>query len=107
MPDLETARQAVKALAAAGVDGCFHWYDNKWHYIRKWDHFHRMKTASRLPVQALANCPDYSAISMPRSDAIMQRAISMQIKLGWTPQQLNQRIEAILEGVALRIPLFV
>ncbi len=82
MPDVETARQAVTALAEAGVDGCFHWFDNKWHYFRKWDHFHAMRAPARLAVQALANCPDYSTISMPASDAIMQLAISMQIKLG-------------------------
>ena len=94
MPDLATARQAVKALSAAGVDGCFHWFDNKWHYIRKWDHFHALKGPARMAVQALANCPDYSGIAMPGSDAIMQRAISMQIKLGWTADQLEQRIQA-------------
>ncbi len=99
MPDLKTARQAAKALAAAGVDGCFHWFDNNWHYIRKWDHFHAMRSPARLAVQALANCPDYSAIAMPVSDAIMQRALSMQIKLGWTMEQLDQRIQATVKAL--------
>ena len=94
MPDLNAARQAVKALAAAGVDGCFHWYDNNWHYLRKWDHFHGLRAAARLAVQALPEPPDYGAISLPASDAIIQRTISMQIKLGWTEEQLTQRIEA-------------
>jgi 8-amino-3,8-dideoxy-alpha-D-manno-octulosonate transaminase len=93
MPDVASARQAVKALAAAGVDGCFHWFDNNWHYIRNWNHLQAMQASARLAVQTLANCPDYSVISMPRSDAIMQRAISMQIKLGWTEDQLEQRID--------------
>ena len=82
MPDLAKARQAVSDLAAAGVDGCFHWFDNNWHYIRKWDHFHTLKASARLPVQALPDCPDYRAIQLPKSDAIIQRAISMQIKPG-------------------------
>ncbi|MCB2148273.1 MAG: DegT/DnrJ/EryC1/StrS family aminotransferase [Deltaproteobacteria bacterium] len=99
MPNLETARQAVKALTAAGVDGCFHWFDNKWHYIRKWNHLHAMQTPARLAVQTLANCPDYRAISLPESDAIMQRAISMQIKLGWTPEQLDQRTRATVKAL--------
>jgi 8-amino-3,8-dideoxy-alpha-D-manno-octulosonate transaminase len=102
MPDLDTARQAVRALAAAGVDGCFHWYDNNWHYIRNWGHFHALRTAARLPVQALAGFPDYRTISLPASDAIMQRAISMQIKLGWTPLQLEQRIQAIVTALKAR-----
>jgi 8-amino-3,8-dideoxy-alpha-D-manno-octulosonate transaminase len=99
MPDLQRARQAVKALAGVGVDGCFHWYDNNWHYIRRWNHFQDMKASARLAVQAMANCPDYSSLSMPASDAIMERAISMQIKLGWTPQQLDQRVQATVKAL--------
>jgi 8-amino-3,8-dideoxy-alpha-D-manno-octulosonate transaminase len=93
MPDVAAARQAVTALAAAGVDGCFHWFDNKWHYLRKWNHFHTLQASARLAVQTLPDCPDYSTVSLPRSDAIMQRAISMQIKIGWTEVQLEQRID--------------
>ncbi len=93
MPDVKTARQAVKALAAGGVDGCFHWFDNNWHYIRHWNHFHTMKAAARLAVQTLANCPDYRTVATPRSDAVIQRTISMQIKLGWTDEQLRRRVE--------------
>jgi 8-amino-3,8-dideoxy-alpha-D-manno-octulosonate transaminase len=99
MPDVKTARQAVKALAAAGVDGCFHWFDNNWHYIRRWDHFHAMKASARLAVQTLPNCPDFSNIATPRSDAIMQRAISMQIKLGWDEAHLEQRMEATTKAL--------
>jgi 8-amino-3,8-dideoxy-alpha-D-manno-octulosonate transaminase len=47
----------------------------------------------------MANCPDYSNLSMPASDAIMGRAISMQIKLGWTPQQLDQRVQATVKAL--------
>jgi len=99
MPDLNAARKAVATLSEAGVDGCFHWFDNNWHYIRKWDHFHSLKAAARLPVQALPNRPDYRAVSLPASDAIMQRAISMQIKLGWTAEQLQQRIDATVKAL--------
>jgi 8-amino-3,8-dideoxy-alpha-D-manno-octulosonate transaminase len=92
MPDLSAARKAIKALSSEGVDGCFHWFDNNWHYIKRWDHFHQMKVAARLPVQAAPNRPDYTSVSLPRSDTIIQRTISMQIKLGWTEEDLEQRI---------------
>ena len=93
MPDLKRTREAVKALGEAGVDGCFHWFDNNWHYLRKWDHFHAFRASARLAVQTLPNCPDYGSIALPASDALMERAISMQIKLGWTEAQLQQRID--------------
>jgi 8-amino-3,8-dideoxy-alpha-D-manno-octulosonate transaminase len=99
MPDVDSARRAVKTLADAGVDGCFHWFDNNWHYLRQWHHFHELKASSRLAVQAMANCPDFSTISMPRSDAIMQRTISMLIKLGWTAEQLEQRAQAMVDAL--------
>ena len=99
MPDLQRARLAVKALGEAGVDGCFHWFDNNWHYIRKWDHFHALRASARLAVQTLPNCPDYGAIALPASDALMERAISMQIKLGWTEAQLQQRIDATVAAL--------
>ena len=102
MPDLNKARQAVPALAAAGVDGCAHWYDNNWHYIRKWHHFHGLKAAARLAVEALPTCPDYSSVSLPKSDALVQRTISMQIKLGWTAEEVAARAEktaTVLKGI--------
>jgi 8-amino-3,8-dideoxy-alpha-D-manno-octulosonate transaminase len=58
---------------------------------------HALQAPARLAVQTLANCPDFRAISLPESDAIMQRAISMQIKLGWTQEQLDQRTQATVK----------
>ncbi|MDL2275795.1 DegT/DnrJ/EryC1/StrS family aminotransferase [Desulfosarcina sp. OttesenSCG-928-G10] len=102
MPDLEKARKATKAFGAAGVDGCFHWFDNNWHYIRKWHHFKELKSPARLAIQALPNCPDLRTVAVPRSDALIERTISLQIKLGWTEADLEKRIQAlvtVLKGI--------
>ncbi|GBC59344.1 glutamine--scyllo-inositol aminotransferase [Desulfonema ishimotonii] len=96
LPDEARARQVARELADIGVDGCFYWYDNNWHYIRQWEHLKSLKGAARLPLQLLKDCPDYSRISLPRSDDIMGRTISMLIKLSWTEAELNRRIEKIL-----------
>jgi len=98
LPDEAQACEAVEGLAQAGVDGCFYWYANNWHYIRQWDHLKKLDSAAPLPVQLLENCPDYSRVEMPKSDSIMKRMISMQIKLSWTEDDLNDRIKKI-EGV--------
>lgn len=95
LPNLEKARQAAAALKAAGVDGCFHWFDNNWHYIRKWHHFQDLKSPARLAIQALPNTPDFRNVSVPQSDALIERTISMQIKLGWTEADLDKRIQAL------------
>ncbi|MDL2268748.1 DegT/DnrJ/EryC1/StrS family aminotransferase [Desulfosarcina sp. OttesenSCG-928-A07] len=102
LPNLEKTRQAVKALGAAGVDGCFHWFDNNWHYIRKWHHFKDLKSPARLAVQALPNFPDFKKVAVPKSDALIERTISLQIKLGWTDADLDKRIQAlttVLKGI--------
>jgi 8-amino-3,8-dideoxy-alpha-D-manno-octulosonate transaminase len=96
LPNTAKAREAARALAQAGVDGCFYWYDNNWHYLRQWKHLKKMESAARLPLQLLATPPDYSAIDLSQSDARMSRAISMQIKLSWTKSQLDDRIEKMI-----------
>ena len=95
LPSEERTRNAAQALNGAGVDGCFYWYDNNWHYYRKWQHLQQMQTAARMPLQLYGHCPDYARVDLSRSDAIMSRTISMQIKLGWRPEQLEQRIATV------------
>jgi len=83
------------ALGQAGVDGCFYWYDNNWHYLRQWDHFKKLKAAATPPVRLCEKLPDYESISVPGSDRIIGRLISMQIKLSWTEEELSRRIEKV------------
>ncbi len=93
--DEERARDVTRKMAKAGVDGCFYWYDNGWHYLRNWEHLKQLTSAARLPLALIDNHPDYGKVTLPQSDHIMSRTISMQIKLGWTAEQLQQRIAAI------------
>ena len=97
LPDEARAREVAKGLGEAGVDGCFYWYDNNWHYIRQWDHIKTLRSAARLQVKLLEQCPDYERIKLPKSDAVMSRTLSMLIKLRWTEEELEQRIEKIVD----------
>ena len=95
LPGEAQARQAAKALNDAGADGCFYWYDNNWHYFRRWDHLKGLCCAAPLPAARYGQCPDYGAVELPRSDAVMARTVSMQIKLGWAEAELDQRAETV------------
>ncbi len=95
LPDEDTARRAATRLAEAGVDGCFYWYDNNWHYLRKWDHLRGMQSAARLPQELLSGTPDYRRLVLAPSDALMGRTLSMLIKLTWTPEDLARRAQAM------------
>ena len=99
LPDESRARQVAKELGQAGVDSCFYWYDNNWHYIRQWDHLKKLMSAASLPVKLLQDCPDYKDVSLPRSDSIMSRTISMLIKLSWTEEELMQRIGKMVDVI--------
>jgi len=92
LPTEDHARQAAKSLGAAGVDGCFYWYDNNWHYHRKWDHIKTLASPGRLPIDRFGYGADLTKIALPQSDAIMGRTISMLIKLRWTPEQVRDRL---------------
>jgi 8-amino-3,8-dideoxy-alpha-D-manno-octulosonate transaminase len=101
LPDEERTRAAAKGLGEAGIDGCFYWYDNNWHYLRRWDHIKALSSAARLPIKDYDHCPDYMQVRLPQSDAVISRTLSMQIKLSWTEEELKQRIEKI-KGVFAR-----
>lgn len=100
-PDEDTARAWTRALADADVPGCFYWYDNNWHYPRRWEHLKAMRTAGLSPLTLLDPTPDFTAMDIERSDRIMSRTISMLVKLSWTDAELGDiqdRIRKALEG---------
>lgn len=50
LPSAEVTKEVVAAMKAQGIlPGNFYWYDNNWHYIRKWDHLKML-----LPLMLLA-----------------------------------------------------
>ncbi|MDZ7700281.1 MAG: DegT/DnrJ/EryC1/StrS family aminotransferase [Deltaproteobacteria bacterium] len=97
LPDESRAREAVRELGKAGVDGCFYWFDNNWHYIRQWDHLKTLRSAAPLPLALLEHPPDYQHTALSRSDDIMKRAVSMLIKLSWSEEEIARRIDRMRE----------
>jgi len=97
LPDEKRARNVARDLGKAGVDGCFYWYDNNWHYIRQWHHLKKLEAATKLPIELMDNVPDYGAINLPQSDRIIGQLISMQVKLSWTEEDLSQRKKKIAD----------
>jgi 8-amino-3,8-dideoxy-alpha-D-manno-octulosonate transaminase len=92
LPTADQTQRAVDALREAGLlPGNFYWYNNNWHYIRKWDHLKQAITLNQLHpelksrIQAAAN-KDFSA-----SDAIMSRCVSTAISLLWTEEQIRDK----------------
>ncbi len=97
LPSEALTRKAHKALGAVGVDGCFYWYNNNWHYYRKWEHLIQKKSLGRLPSEVVKCLPNYSKADFSASDHWMGRTISCLIKLGWTEEELGERAQKMVK----------
>jgi 8-amino-3,8-dideoxy-alpha-D-manno-octulosonate transaminase len=100
LPTEEIARAVVAELKQQSVlAGNFYWYDNNWHYIRKWDHL--KQAASLYPLTG----PQQKALlalgntKFTASDLIMSRCISTAIGLLWTEEQTREKGEKIVAAV--------
>lgn len=100
LPNENAARNAHKALGENGVDACFYWYDNNWHYIKKWDHLKNLKSLGQLPQEIKTQLPDYHKQDFSKSDHWMGRTISSLIKLSWTEEEVTARAKKMAEIVA-------
>lgn len=97
MPTEELAKKAHTALSEAGMDGCFYWYDNNWHYYKKWSHLTNLTSLGKLPKEVHEQLPDYNTADFSQSDHWVGRNISCLIKLGWTKEEVKQRATKMAE----------
>lgn len=95
LPTENQARAGVAALAAAGIGGNFYWYDNNWHYIRKWQHLQNGSFMHRLHDDQKQQVMHYSNKAFPASDAIIGRCITSLITLKMTAEEAKTRGEQI------------
>lgn len=91
LPNLDIARQAASALKDAGIDGCFHYYDNNWHYVRKWEHLKELKSLYPLSEEVKEGISNLKSKPFLQSDHYIGRNISCLIKLSWTEEEVKAR----------------
>ena len=97
LPTEDIAREAIGALQAAGIGGNFYWYDNNWHYIRKWQHLQSGAWMHRYHEEQKKMVMQYTNRAFAASDAIMGRCISSSISLLWSEEQAQERANNIAE----------
>ena len=93
LPSTQLAKEAHTALLAAGIDGCFYWFDNNWHYINGWEHLQQLKGLGELPVEVRQGMDYLQTADFSASDQWMGRNISMLVKIGWSQDDLEQRAQ--------------
>lgn len=98
LPDENLARKAHKALGEHGVDACFYWFDNNWHYYKKWEHLLEQKSLGKLSQEIQVGLQK-NKTSFDASDVWMGRTISCLIKVSWTEEQLKERATKMVNAI--------
>lgn len=99
LPSEELAKKAHKGLSDAGVDACFYWYTNNWHYINGWEHLRNLKSLGRLPSEIKDRMQDLNHTDFSKSDAWMSRTVSALVKIGWPEAEVRARAEKMAESI--------
>jgi len=107
LPTKEIAQGVVREMKAQNIlTGNFYWYDNNWHYIRKWDHLKRSIVLNAMHPDQKAAVMEQANKNFPASDQVMSRCISTAISLSWTEEQLaekgNKMVDAIKKALAAK-----
>jgi len=100
LPTEESTKAVVNEMKAQGIlAGNFYWYDNNWHYIRKWEHLKQAHTLNALTDAQRLALEKLQTQNFSSSDAIMSRCISSAISLLWTEDQVTQKGQNIVSVV--------
>lgn len=100
LPSEEITKSVAAEMKALGIlAGNFYWYDNNWHYIRKWDHLKNADTLSALHPELKANVIHHSTKDFAASNAVMGRCISTAISLLWTEEQIKEKGEKMVDVI--------
>ncbi len=99
LEDLETARKVSKMFKANGLDVCFHYYDNNWHYIRKWDHLKKKKSLYPLSSEIQTGLDALKEKNFTKSDHYIGRNLSCLVKLSWSKAEVEQRAKAMVDCI--------
>lgn len=95
LKDLKSAREVSKAFKENGIDACFHYYDNNWHYIRKWDHLKNKIALYPLSEEIKSGLCYLNNKEYLKSDYYIGRNLSCLIKLSWSEKEIQNRAKTM------------
>jgi 8-amino-3,8-dideoxy-alpha-D-manno-octulosonate transaminase len=100
LPSEEITQAVVAEMKAQGIlPGNFYWYDNNWHYIRKWDHLKNSITLNALSPELKQKVMHHATKDFSVSDAIMSRCICTSISLLWTEEMIKEKGEKMVSVI--------
>jgi 8-amino-3,8-dideoxy-alpha-D-manno-octulosonate transaminase len=100
LPTAEMTAAVVAELKSQNLlAGNFYWFDNNWHYIRKWEHLKNAATLHQLSDEHKKAIMHQANKDFTSSDAIMSRCICTAISLSWSEQQIEEKGQKIVSVV--------
>jgi 8-amino-3,8-dideoxy-alpha-D-manno-octulosonate transaminase len=100
LPTEAITRAVIASLKEQGIlAGNFYWFDNNWHYIRKWDHLKQGTTLHALSEEHKNAVMHHANKDFSASHQVMGRSISTAIGLLWTEEQLREKADKIVNTV--------
>lgn len=100
LPTEAIARAVVQEMKVQNImAGNFYWYDNNWHYIRKWDHLKNSAMLNALHPDVKAAVIHQANKDFSASNDIMSRCISTAISLSWTEEQLIEKANKMIHAI--------
>ncbi|MDA8686863.1 DegT/DnrJ/EryC1/StrS family aminotransferase [Robiginitalea sp.] len=91
LPNAKMTQQVNRILTENSIDGAFYWFNNNWHYHRKWEHLKELSSPFKFSDEIKSNALSQETRSFKDSDKWMERTLSLLIKLSWTEQELERR----------------
>ena len=96
----EITKAVINEMKAQNIlAGNFYWYDNNWHYIRKWDHLKNTTSLHSISNDQQAALKKLQSQDFSVSDAVMSRCVSTAISLLWTEEQIRDKGEKIVSVI--------
>jgi 8-amino-3,8-dideoxy-alpha-D-manno-octulosonate transaminase len=94
-PDRITAQRAFEVMNKTGLDNCFYWFEHRWHYLRSWEHLFELKSLNLLPKPTYEKWKEENKRDFSSSDSIMERTLSVLIKINWSPQEVESMAQTL------------
>jgi len=100
LPAEELTRAVVAELKRQNISGgSFYWFDNNWHYIRKWNHLKNADALNNLNDSQKHALQKIKQTAFSLSDSIMSRCISTSISLLWSQEQVQEKGDKMVNAI--------
>lgn len=99
LPDSESAKKVDEAFKENGIDVCWNYFHNNWHYLKKWDHLKDLKSLYPISPEVKTGLEYLQTKTFKQSDGYIARNMSCLIKLSWTEDEVNGRAEKMVDCI--------